>query len=424
VANTKAANSPERRGRSVRPASTPAAATEAPAPVGRARLAFLSTFDPAFGNAAQTARMMAGLDAAARLRGVGLDMLVLAEDRDARASADLPFVHRCWNRDGFETARALELIAREHVNILHVQFHGGCFQDTDLPGFLRACRHAGIRLFGTFHFEDAHAELAAEAAGLMDRAYVHQEEAARYFVAHGVPPDRLRMLPSSPMLNHDGRNPAKARLALGLPADIELVTSLGCFEPHEGILEIILALPAVVARHPAIQFAFMGGDRTDVAAQADYIQECRDAVTRLGLENNVTFQLGSLPEAEAGRYLAASDVVVLNYTAMGTDLPPVAAFVLAHGRPLVTTPTPAFVPLRGCTLQTSSDLNLAQAINRVLEEPELAARLETQASAFLEESFYLRMGELLLGEYGLLPGTAPPARYDPQELLEVVMDTP
>lgn len=52
-------------------------------------------------------------------------------------------------------------------------------------------------------------------------------------------------------------------------------------------------------------------------------------------------------------------------------------------------------------------MDLAQAINRVLEEPKLAARLESQARAFLDESFHVRLGELLLVEYGLLASGNP-----------------
>jgi glycosyltransferase involved in cell wall biosynthesis/SAM-dependent methyltransferase/cephalosporin hydroxylase len=398
------------------PAMIPGAEPLQPIQGGRAQLAFLSTFNQACGIAAHTASMMDGVIDAAQGLGVDMDLLVLAEDRDGLLGVDPPWVHRCWNREGFDSTETLAFLAREGVNILHVQFQAGLFLNTDLLGFLRACRKLGIRLFGTFHSMENHLDLAAEAVNLMDRAFVHLDQGALRFIAHGAQPDRLRVVPLGASEGRCSLSAAKARQALGLPEDLELITSFGFFEPHKGVLEIIRALPEVVARHPKVQFAFLGGGHPDNPASAGYIEECREAAIGLGLANHVTFQQGFVPEEEAGLYIAASNVVVLNYLPMRNEISAAAAFVLAHGRPLVTSPTPAFIPLLDCTLQTSAELGLAQAINMVLEKPELAAHLESRARAFL--------AEILLEEYGLLPDATRPARPSLRELFDTSLDRP
>jgi glycosyltransferase involved in cell wall biosynthesis len=216
----------------------------------------------------------------------------------------------------------------------------------------------------------------------------------------------------------------EARRILGLPEDLELVTSWGSFGPDEGVLEILRALPGVVARHPQVQFAFLRGDRPGHPAGARYVRECRDVALSLGLEHHVTLPEDPVSEEEAGSCLAASDVVVLNYSPTREDACTAAAFVLAHGRPVVTAVTPAFAPLRSVALQPPSGADLARDLNRVLEDAKLAARLEKQAADFLERSFYLRLGELLLDEYGLSAGDVPPARATARELLEVALVAP
>ena len=159
MTKTTAAASPERPGLLNLPAATPAPAPAALAHGGRVRLAFLSTFNQACGVAAHTAQVMSGLHAAARLRGVDIDMLVLAEEVEGQPCADPPNVHRCWNQKWFDVARTLEVLTRERVDILHVMFHGDRFVNTDLVGLLQACRKRGIRLFGTFHFMDGRRSL-------------------------------------------------------------------------------------------------------------------------------------------------------------------------------------------------------------------------------------------------------------------------
>ena len=389
---------------------------------GQARVAFLGTFHQACGVAAHTARMKDGLVAAARRRGVKLDVLVLADDMETPLGTDPACVHRCWSRQRFDMTGALDILARERVDVLHVQFHGDLFLNTDLPAFLRDCRKLGIRLFGSFHFLEHHAEFAAGTINLVDRAFVHLEQGAARFVAHGARRERLRVLPLGVSASTNTTSLREARAILGLPEDLELVTSWGAFHPHEGVLEILRALPEVADRHPQVQFAFLGGGNPDHPICAEYLQECHDTVTSLGLEHHVMLPEDALSEEQAGPYLAASDVVVLNYSPVQQEAAAAAVFVLSHGRPVITTATPAFAPLRSVTLQIPSGADLARSINRVLEDPKLSARLEGQAAELLEKCFDVRLGEVLLGEYGVCAGDIPAARATARELLEIALE--
>jgi glycosyltransferase involved in cell wall biosynthesis len=398
------------------------AASQSQAIAGRCRVAILGTFNQACGVAAHTAQMRDGLVAAARRRGVALDVLVLAEETESPLGTDPACVRRCWSRQRFDMTRALDVLARERVDVLHVQFHGDLFVNTDLPGFLRACREQGIRLYGSFHFLEQHAEFAAAAINLLDRSFVHAEHGAARFVAHGAHAGRLKVLPLGVSASNSATSMREARRVLDLPGDLELVTSWGSFQPDEGVLEILRALPEVTERHPQVQFAFLGGGAPDQPGRAEYIQECRDAVASLGLEHHVMLPEDSLSDELAGPYLAASDVVVLNYAPARQQSAAAAAFVLAHGRPVITTATPAFAPLRTVALQPPSGADLARSISRVLEDAKLSARLEGQVAELLERSFYLRLGEVLLGEYGVYAGDIPAARATARELFEVALE--
>lgn len=383
----------------------PTAQPDVPSPSRGTRLAFLSTFNQACGVAAHTGNMIDGLRSAARKMGVDLDVAVLAEDRKGLLGQDPPWVHRCWNRETFDFAKALDIVTGEKVDILHVQFQVGLYLNTDLLGFLKTCRARGVRIFGTFHSMENYLDYTVEAVDLMERAFVHLEQGAMRFIAHGARPDRIRVLPLGVCADRFSPGVDEGKRALGLPETCRLVTSFGFFEPHKGILEIIQALPHVVERHPTARFVFLGGGHPDNHASSEYVQACRDSVSSLNLHEHVTFLERFLPEEEVGRFLAASDVVVMNYTLMRNEGSGAAASVLAYGRPLVTTATPAFTPLLDCTLQTSVEMDLSRAINLVLEKPDLAAHLEARVRAFVETNSYERLGELLLEEYGLLGGT-------------------
>ena len=367
----------------------------------KACIAILSTFNQPCGIATHTSYLINGIKSAAEELKKELEILVLAEERDNSFGNDPDWVLRCWSRKSNNFDRALQIMLDRKVSILHVQFQAGLYLYADLPAFLKACRDRGIRIFGTFHSMENNLELASRSANLMEGAFVHLEQGRIRLIAHGTHPDRLKVVPHGVCTTESFCGAKEPRQTIGLPQGCRLITSFGFLEPHKGVAEIIQALPRILERHPDVQFIFLGGGHPDNPESGRYIQYCKLVAKSLNVENLVHFIDRYLSDDDAGNIISASDVVVMNYSLMRNEVSGAASFALAQGRPMVTAPTPAFLPLVECTLQTSVDMDLSTAINLILSNTELSSYLERQAKRFSEEHSFSKLGSILLKEYGL-----------------------
>ena len=121
------------------------------------------------------------------------------------------------------------------------------------------------------------------------------------------------------------------------------------------------------------------------------------------LEQNLRAQCAALGIAERVRFLGyrrdvpelfeAADIVVL--PSLYEGLPLVAIEALAAGRPMVATEvdgTPEVVihEQTGLLVPPANPVALAAAIERLLDEPELAARLASDGRKFVHENFAVR----------------------------------
>ncbi|MDP2028639.1 MAG: glycosyltransferase [Thiobacillus sp.] len=99
---------------------------------------------------------------------------------------------------------------------------------------------------------------------------------------------------------------AQARDRFGLPADAQVLISVGGLVERKGMHRVIDCLPALLERHPQLHYLIVGngGPEGDMRAELDA------QVTRLGLAGRVHF-LGALPSDELKWPLSASDVFVL-----------------------------------------------------------------------------------------------------------------
>jgi glycosyltransferase involved in cell wall biosynthesis len=383
------------------PAPTPPKETTVPvpAPKGR-RLAFLSTFNQPCGIASHTRYILDGFKQFSQKTGApNDDILILAEDSADAFPNDPPFVRRCWHRRNENFDNALAHIIKEGVSTLHIQFHGGQFAATHIIPFVQELVRRGIRVVATLHSMETYLPLAAQLARTIDRTFVLLPQAIQRLVAFGADPRRIRVIPLGIQNNRQVLPLALAKMNAGIPADIKLVTSFGFFRPHKGVAEIIQALPDVIRNHPKLFFMFIGGGHRDAPDDVAYYQHCQELTQRLGIARNVDFIYGFVPDEEVSRFLSSSDAIVLNYLQYRNELSLAGTFALSHLRPLITTGTPAFIPLQDCTLQTSVELNLSNAINMVLGQPLLADYLRKQAELYIQHNSYEHLAELLLEEY-------------------------
>ena len=213
--------------------------------------------------------------------------------------------------------------------------------------------------------------VTACSADLRDRAVGLGADAARSSVIpYGVDAESF---PRGPEARACGR------ALLGVAADVPLVVTVGRFVKKKGFEYLIDAVPALVARHPSLQVV--------IAGHGDLEAELRTRVWQAGVTDHVRFP-GLLAHQSVPLALAAADVAAvpsIRDDAGNVDgLPNVVMEALASGTPLVATPAGGIGAVltdgdNGLLVPERDASSLAAAINRLLDDRELGARLGARA---------------------------------------------
>jgi glycosyltransferase involved in cell wall biosynthesis len=174
------------------------------------------------------------------------------------------------------------------------------------------------------------------------------------------------------------------RAELGIPTEARLVAEVGRLCAVKGQRELIEAVARLADRRPDLH-ALVVGD--DLEAGGRYRDELVRAANSLGVSARVLFA-GYRPDVPA--ILDVVDVVVLPSWIEG--LPIVLLEAMAHGLPVVATPvggTPELVVdgETGLLVPPHDPERLAEAIERLLAEPELGRRLGEAGRARVRERF-------------------------------------
>jgi teichuronic acid biosynthesis glycosyltransferase TuaC len=178
------------------------------------------------------------------------------------------------------------------------------------------------------------------------------------------------------------RDPAEARTRLGLPADERIVTYVGKLVERKGVDTLVEAM-GLLARRP-------GGAPLLVAAGIGEMRGALEARAReLGLGERVRF-VGKVAHDDVALWMAAGDVFVL--PSLSEGLPTVVCEAMACARPVVATAvdgTPEIVREgeTGFLVPPREPRALADALARVLDDPELGARLSAAALEIALETY-------------------------------------
>ncbi len=218
----------------------------------------------------------------------------------------------------------------------------------------------------------------------VDRLIVHSAAARDRLIAlGGIDAARVRIipipahsaLPSAP----SPLDRAAARGALDLPLDLPLVLFFGHVRPYKGLDLLLAAWPRVASRLPQARLVVAG----PVAGGGHAVRRLQSDIDTLGISASVLLRPGYVPEPAVAACFEAANLVVLPYRAV--DDSAVLAHARGHGRAVVATAVgglPEALAAGGGRLVPSADpIALAEALAEVLGNPDLRARLESEARA-------------------------------------------
>ncbi len=235
---------------------------------------------------------------------------------------------------------------------------------------------------------------------------------------YGINGGRVTFIPhGAPTVSVAPRQTIRRRLGL---SGRSVLCTMGLINPGKGIEYVLEALPDVVGRHPEALYLVLGQTHPGVKRFMGeaYRDKLREMVRTLGLEAHVRFVDTYLSQEELVDYLVATDIYVTPYLGREQIVSGTLAYAMGLGKAVVSTPYFYAEELlgegRGLLVDFRDPGGMAQAINRLLDRPELRTALEMRAAALGREMSWSRVGHqyarLFLESLGADAAFAPAAR--------------
>jgi predicted GH43/DUF377 family glycosyl hydrolase/glycosyltransferase involved in cell wall biosynthesis len=198
-----------------------------------------------------------------------------------------------------------------------------------------------------------------------------------------------------PHIEPKGRRRLKAKLGLD---GRQIVSTFGLVGPGKGLEYVIEAMPAVVAEHPDALYLIAGQTHPELLKQRgeEYRNRLSGMVEELGLDDHVVFVNQYLEQKDIIDYLLASDVYVTPYLDANQITSGTLSYALGAGKAVVATPylhaKEALANERGLLVGFRDPAGMSDAINSILDDPELKGRLEHNAYTYANEATWPKTG--------------------------------
>ncbi|MFW5691178.1 MAG: glycosyltransferase family 4 protein [Chloroflexota bacterium] len=169
-----------------------------------------------------------------------------------------------------------------------------------------------------------------------------------------------------------------------IPPGAPVIVTVGALSPRKGQDVMVRALPLLKAQYPDVRYVIVGRDRTDGQMTA----MLRQLAAASGIADNVIYA-GSVEEAEKGAYYALADVCALLSRNTHVDVEGFGIVVIEAalcGRTTVGTAGTGVAEAildgqTGLLVPQDDPQRTAAAIQRLLADPDLRARLSAAAEA-------------------------------------------
>lgn len=286
-----------------------------------------------------------------------------------------------------QQARFARDLRRHRIDVVHTYgFYPNCFALP--PAWLAGVpvRIASIRDIGAA-WSPAQRRVERWACRLADVVMVNAVAVQERLVAEGHAADDIVVIPNGIDVERIERaDGADIRADLGLPEGVPLVGAISRLEPIKGLEYLVEAAPRVLARAPETRFLIVG----DIVPQEEYRayrQRLRERVAELDLEGRVLFTgfRDDVPEI-------LDELAVSVLPSLTEGMPNAVLESMAAGVPVVASRVggvPEIVDdgVTGLLVPAADPLALAEAILRVLDEPDLAGAMARRGRELVRERY-------------------------------------
>ena len=233
------------------------------------------------------------------------------------------------------------------------------------------------------------------AALASDRVIAISDYVRREYERNGIPSEKIEVVHNGIDVEYfAGGDPAEARHRLDLPPDTPLVVLPGRLSRFKGQLELVEAMPRILAAFPAAHFVFAGGDTAeigDLAAGGGPISMqavLAQRATELGVADRARFLTSN--EQQMADLFSAADVVAVPSWEEPFGLVVVEA--MASGAVVVGATTGAIPEIvvsgeSGLLVPPRDPQALADAITTLLADQELRQQLASAGRSRVGSAF-------------------------------------
>jgi len=212
--------------------------------------------------------------------------------------------------------------------------------------------------------------MTRKSADLLINLYESPAELVKV-IGHGVPQFKVQ-------------EQDKLKEKYGMPGR-DIVSTFGLIGPGKGLELGIKALTRVVDRHPKVTYLILGQTHPMLQRSEGekYRHMLENLVTELDLQDNVVFVNKFLDNEELGEYLYMTDIYLSPYPNRDQAVSGTMAFAVGCGRAIVSTSyayaQEVLAGGRGLLAQEPNPEELAQLINRILDDNGIKASLQQLA---------------------------------------------
>lgn len=335
------------------------------------RIGWMSTWGSRCGIAAYSQHLVAAFSAD--------ELHIFAPFGEDTELDDLPNVRRNWALEAASLERLIADARQLALAALVVQFHWGFFPVGALLALLREMRAAGIRVIIDFHNTRSAPPAASSAAVVealagAERLLVHTVDDMQRLKTLGLATNvTLFPLAVYPIAQPAAGSVDAARDRLGL-RDREVVASYGFLLPHKGLLQLIDAMPALLAARPRLHLLMVNALYSPQRSGAER-QRLVERIDELGLGDRVTLVTDFLPEQACLTLLKTANLIVFPYQATEESSSAAVRMALVAHCPTAVTPLPIFADVAAAVsvLPGTDSASLANGIACLLADFDDAA---------------------------------------------------
>lgn len=347
------------------------------------RLGWVSTWGSRCGIAAYSQHLVNGF--------TNDDLHIFAPSGEITEVDDPPNLTRNWIMQGTRLDRLIVDAAARKLDALVIQFNWEFFSLDALADLLDAMRAVGTKVYIDFHntrsappeFTSAAIRTALASA---ERLLVHTLDDLQRLQRMGHA-DKLMHFP---LAVYPVRPPTVAvlqshRQRLGLQGR-QVIASYGFLMPHKGLMQLVDAMPALLAARPQLHLLLVNAIYSPQRSQQEH-QNLVKRIHALGIADRVTLQTDFLPDEESLALLKLADLVVFPYQQSEESSSAAVRMALAAGCPTAVTPQPIFhdVAAAVSVLPGADAASIARGVSQLLAEfdqPENRAAASARATQF------------------------------------------